>query len=299
MSVAGGPRVVAIGGGHGLAASLRAIRRYAGDITAVVSVADDGGSSGRLRQLLSMPAPGDLRRCLSALANPESRLGAALEYRFPTGDLAGHALGNLLIAGLAEADGGFVGALDEVGRLVGSVGRVLPATTEPVTLMADAGCAAGIEGQVAVQNTAGIRRLTIRPASATTPPEVLAAITAADQVVIGPGSLFTSVLAAAIVPAIRSALCDVAVPRVYVCNLGPQSPETDGLSAADHAEALVGHGVPIDVMVCHPGPLGCRAEQQERLGGLRCLEREVAHPGGAAHDSALLAAVLAELLGAG
>ncbi len=287
---------MAIGGGHGLAATLQAVRQYATHITAVVSVADDGGSSGRLREGLSMPPPGDLRRCLNALADPESALGAALEYRFPTGDMAGHALGNVLIAGLAEAAGGFIAALDEVGRLIGAVGRVLPATTEPVTLVAESSAAQSVEGQVAVQNTAGIRRLAVRPAMPMTPVEVVTAIELADQVVIGPGSLFTSVLAATIVPSVLSALRSSRAPKVYVCNLRPQRPETEGFSALDHAAALATHGVPIDTMVCHPARLSCPPGDQNRTPTVRCIERKVADADGAAHDPTRLAAVLAELL---
>lgn len=243
-----------------------------------------------------MPAPGDLRRCLSALAHPESALGAALEYRFPSGDLAGHALGNLLIAGLAEAGDGLLGALDEVGRLVGAAGRVLPATVEQVTLVADAGFLDGIEGQVAVQNTAGIRRLAVRPASPQSPPEVSAAIERADQVVIGPGSLFTSVLAATIVPSVTAALHATRAPIVYVCNLRPELPETDGFTAPGHAAALLAHGVPVDVMVCHRGGLGCPDDGQLAPPGVRCVEQRLAADGCAVHDPALLASALAELM---
>lgn len=293
---AGGARVVAIGGGHGLAATLQAVRRYASDITAVVSVADDGGSSGRLRAGLSMPAPGDVRRCLNALADPASSLGAALEYRFTTGDLAGHALGNLLIAGMADSSCGLVEALDEIGRLIGAVGRVLPATAEPVTLLAESAAADRIEGQVAVQNTAGVHRVAVDPARPVTPVEVVTAIEAADQVVLGPGSLFTSVLAAAVVPEVLAALRRCGGRKIYVCNLRPQHPETDGFTAHDHAAALTAHGVPIDVMVCHPGTLGCPVGGRDIAPVMRCVERKVADSAGVVHDPARLAAVLAELL---
>jgi uncharacterized cofD-like protein len=276
-----------------LAASLRAIRRYAGDVTAVVSVADDGGSSGRLRDSLAMPAPGDLRRCITALADEDSLLGRCLEYRFPSGDLAGHALGNLLIAGLAEAPTGFLAALDEVCRLVGATGRVLPAAVEPVTLMADTDHPTGVEGQVAVQNSVGIRRVRLRPADPVTPPEVGAAIRAADQVVIGPGSLFTSVLAAAIVPEVLAALEQTAARRVYVCNLRGERPETSDFSAADHVAALRAHGVPVDVALCDAGALRCDGAD---LGDAVCVERQVAAASGFGHDAALLAEALSGLV---
>src|SRR5207248_2931368 len=144
------PRVVALGGGHGLAASLQAARRYARDITAIVSVADDGGSSGRLRRAFGIPAPGDLRRCLVALGDPDGLWARAFEHRFDTGELEGHSFGNVIIAGLTNvAD--FQTALQEAGRLVGAVGRVLPATREAVVLKGQAGNAPAVEGQVNVQ----------------------------------------------------------------------------------------------------------------------------------------------------
>ncbi len=148
------PRVVALGGGHGLAASLSAVRRYASEVTAIVSVADDGGSSGRLREAFGIPAPGDIRRCLVALGDAGSLWGRAFEYRFETGELEGHAFGNLVIAGLAASTGDFTTALTEAGRLVGAAGRVLPATAGPVVLKAEV---AGEEvvGQVRVQDASG------------------------------------------------------------------------------------------------------------------------------------------------
>src|SRR2546423_10389754 len=143
-----GPRVVALGGGHGLSVALRAIREYAGEIAAVVSVADDGGSSGRLRRDLDVPAPGDLRRCLVALATDES-WSKAFEHRYSWGELAGHAMGNLVLVGLAQTLGDLTSALDEAGRVLGAVGRVLPATLGAVSMTADVG-GARVAGQVAI-----------------------------------------------------------------------------------------------------------------------------------------------------
>ncbi|HUJ67582.1 MAG TPA: gluconeogenesis factor YvcK family protein, partial [Acidimicrobiales bacterium] len=200
------PRVVALGGGHGLATTLEAVRRYAGQVTAVVSVADDGGSSGRLRQIAGIPAPGDLRRCLVAMAADGSLWARAFEYRFPSGDLEGHALGNLIIAGLANVTGDFGEALDQASRLVAASGRVLPATAVPVVLKADV---AGTEvvGQVNVSSAPGpIGSVSIVPPDAPVSDEVVAALVEADQIVIGPGSLFTSVLAVCAVPTIRDVL---------------------------------------------------------------------------------------------
>jgi len=171
--VRGGPRVVALGGGHGLATTIRAARRHAGDLTAIVSVADDGGSSGRLREIAGIPAPGDLRRCLVAMAGDDTPWSEAFEYRFQTGsgDLAGHALGNLIIAGLANVTGDFAAALDLAASLLAPAGQVLPATSVPTMLKADV---AGREvfGQVAVSETNGaISSVSIVPPDAPVPPE--------------------------------------------------------------------------------------------------------------------------------
>jgi uncharacterized cofD-like protein len=292
--VAPGPAVVALGGGHGLAVTLEAIRQYAGLITAVVSVADDGGSSGRLRAAdARLPAPGDVRRCLSALAATDSALGRALEHRFAVGELAGHPLGNLLIAGLADQGGDFGAAVHEVARLIGAVGRVLPATSEPVTLVADLVGGGRAEGQVAVQGSSGVSHVAVVPAEPRTDPAVPAVILAADQVVMGPGSLFTSVLAAASVPAVREAIAATAARRVYVANLCPQVPETAGLSVGDHVEALRDHGISVDVVVGPPGSLRGLAEIDAPE--VQAVEAQVTAERGTKHDPALLAAVLAGL----
>lgn len=283
-----GPRVVALGGGHGLAASLRAIRTYASEITAVVSVADDGGSSGRLRDELGIPAPGDLRKCLVALGDADSIWTQALEHRFDAGQLSGHPLGNLMIAGLTGATGDFTVALHEVGRLIGAVGRVLPATITPVVLKAEVS-GREIEGQVKVAQSDHIATVSLVPADALTPMEVPEALAGADQIVIGPGSLFTSVLAAAIVPDVKAALAATSAQRVYVCNLLPQVPETAGFDVAAHVEALNAHGVVVDIVLCDPRAMALGVPTG------RVVERDLARPNGLAHDPMLLAKALAEL----
>lgn len=264
--------VVAIGGGHGLAVTLQAAATYAGTLTAVVSVADDGGSSGRLRATTGLPAMGDIRRCLSTMAEPAA-LGQMFEHRFDA-DLAGHALGNLVIAALAQRVG-FRAAIDELARLLRVPARVLPATEAPVDLVAITG-AGVVHGQVAVQHSTGIERVHLDPADPAADEEAVGAIAAADQVVIGPGSLYTSVLAALAVPGIRDAVAATAAQVVYVCNLRPQVPETDGYTAARHTEALRAHGVTPDVVVDDSG---------------------LAVDDGRAHDPKLLGPVLARLLG--
>ena len=289
-----GPWVVAIGGGHGLASTLRAARMYAGRVTAVVSVADDGGSSGRLREIAGIPAPGDLRRCMVAMAADGSPWAPAFEYRFPagSGDLEGHALGNLIIAGLANVTGDFGRALDLAGDLLGATGRVVPATSTPVVLKAEVS-GREVVGQVAVSETSGaITCVSVVPPDAAVPPEALEAIAGADQVVLGPGSLYTSVLAVAVVPAIRAALEARAGGRVFVCNLRAQLPETAGYADADHLAAVLDHGVPVDTMVVH-GPSG--PGEGSGPGGVRIVRRSMARPDGTGHDPQRLAAVLSGL----
>lgn len=283
--------MVAIGGGHGLSASLRALRRFAGPITAVVSVADDGGSSGRLRdELPDLPAPGDVRKCLGALASDEAECRHLLEHRFGEGELAGHALGNLLLASLAIELGSFAAAVDEVAARVGAVGRVLPATVDAVALVADCGAAGEVVGQVAVQNTPGVQRVRVEPSDAPSSPELADAIAAADQVVIGPGSLFTSVLAAAVAPRVLDALASTSAQRVFVANLAPQVPETAGYSVADEVAALRRHGLEVDVvLVDEARPCAEGVGVEVRHAPLRA-------DGAAVHDPARLATALAEVL---
>ena len=284
------PRVVAIGGGHGLAATLRAVRTYTDQATAVVSVADDGGSSGRLRELLHIIPPGDLRKCLVALAEPGSPLALAFEHRFTEAELAGHSLGNLILAGLMEVARDPIDALDEACRLLGVRGRVLPATVEPVVLKADA-LGGPVAGQVAVMATNDIRSVSLVPADPKAPAQVLAALEEADQIVLGPGSLFTSVLAAIAVPEIREGVNRSDARTVYVCNLRPQVPETEAFDVAMHLGALAAHGVSVDVALCDTStlPLGNP--------GVPVVDVDLARPSGLAHDPVNLAAALADLLG--
>jgi len=285
-----GPAVVAIGGGHGLAATLRAVRTYTDQVTAIVSVADDGGSSGRLREYLHIIPPGDLRMCLVALAEPGSALATAFDHRFTEGELAGHSLGNLILAGLMDGAGDPVTALDEACRLLGVTGRVLPATAEPVVLkaLADAG---PVTGQVAVGATEHIRSVSLVPDDPPPPPAAVDALARADQIVLGPGSLFTSVLAAVAVPGIRHALNDSPALRVYVCNLHPQDPETASFDVAMHVAALVDHGVRIDRVVCDSSQIVVGTPS------VPVVDVPLARPNGLAHDPARLAETLADLLG--
>ncbi len=243
------PSVVAIGGGHGTAVTLRAARRYAGTLTGVVSVADDGGSSGRLRELLNMVAVGDIRKCLVALADEDSALAVAFERRFDEGELAGHVLGNLVLTGLIDATGDLVLGVREAAQLLGACGDILPATTERVVLKAEA-AEGTVAGQVAVMGTGDIRKVSLVPDDAQAPPLAVERIAQADQIVIGPGSLFTSVLAAVAVRGITEAVASSAAQVVYVCNLRPQVPETEGFDVAAHVAALARHDVKVNMVVC-------------------------------------------------
>lgn len=280
-----GPRVVALGGGHGTSVTLSAARRYAGEITAIVSVADDGGSSGRLREALGIPPPGDLRRCLVALSDPDHNpLAEAFEHRFDDG----HALGNLVIAALTAATGSFTGALAEAARLLNARGTVLPATTDPVVLKAVAENGE-IEGQVKVANAGRIATVSIVPPDARPPTEALEAIAEADQLVLGPGSLFTSVLAVVAVPQLRRALQEAQAPLVYVCNLRSSS-ETRGFDVGAHVDALVAHGLTPDVVLCDPSDIQMGDVQ------LPVVTADLSTADGTCHDSERLACHLADLL---
>lgn len=291
-----GPAVVALGGGHGLAVALRAIRAYAGTLTAVVSVADDGGSSGRLRRELGVAPPGDLRKCLVALAAPDNVWAAAFEHRFEAGELGGHALGNLVLVGLGDTLGDFTRALDEAGRVLGAVGRVRPATTERVVLKADVE-GESIEGQVAVMNTAGrIRRVELVPGDAPAHPDAIAAIASADQVVLAPGSLYTSLLPVLAVRALCAAVRSTAAQVVQVCNLRAQVPETEGLDAVDHLRAVLEHGGRVDAFVrARDGALPLDDAEVRSL-GIDLVAADLAASGGAVHEPARLAKALSHLL---
>ena len=281
-----GPRVVAVGGGHGTAVTLRAALLFAGSVTGVVSVADDGGSSGRLRELLDVVAVGDLRKCLVAVADERSALATAFEWRFADGELAGHPLGNLVLAGLIGTLGDLERAVDEAGRLLGARGRVLPATTARVQLRAT-GADGAVTGQVKVMAASSIDRVELVGLDATAPPSVADALLAADQIVIGPGSLYTSVLAAAAVPGVTEAIGASGAQRVYVCNLHPQLHETAGYTVADHVAALVRHGVPVDVVLVEPTtPMALGAP------GVEVLRAPLLGRNHLVHDPDLLASAL-------
>jgi len=278
-----------------LASSLRAAQEYSSNIVGIVSVADDGGSSGRLRRELGLPAPGDLRRCLSALASDGSLLARSLEYRFDKGPLEGHPLGNLLLAGLASAGGDFQAAITEVARLVGAVGTIYPATTEIVTLEASSD-SGPLRGQVTIERAAGIRDLRFDPGEPKAPAEAVQAIADADQVVIGPGSLFTSVLATATVPQISEALQATSAQKVYVANVANDRAEARGFDLAAHLDAISDHGVPIDLVLANGASPGSEGERRSRtVAGYQVVTAQMAAADGWGHVPAKLGHALADV----
>jgi uncharacterized cofD-like protein len=271
-----GPRVVAIGGGHGLAALLRGLKRHTANITAIVTVADDGGSSGRLRREMGMLPPGDFRMCISALADDESLVTQLMQYRFGgNSGLAGHSFGNLFIAAMAELTGSFEKAILESSKVLASTGRILPSTLMDVTLVAEYRAptfastlsaqphvefaAVGESAPMRVDATGPVRgessigkkglpieRVWLEPYDPPAYPEAVKAILEADLVVLGPGSLFTSVMPNLIVPGIVQALQQTNAPCAYVCNVATERGETDRYTMADHVRALerhIGRGV--------------------------------------------------------
>jgi uncharacterized cofD-like protein len=249
-----GTRAVAIGGGHGVARTLAALPSVVDHVTAIVTVADDGGSSGRLRRDLDVLPPGDLRMALTTMS-PHQELAAIVGYRFGRGELAGHSLGNLVLVALQDLSGGdIVAALDRLAALLGVPGRVLPCTTQAVTLLA-ATPDGDVTGQVAVAATPRLERVWLEPADAVGTPDAVAAIERADLIVLGPGSIYTSLLPNLLVPDIGAAVIAGRAPVVFVANLREQPGETEGMSLVDHLDAIRAHipGLDIDIVVAHEG----------------------------------------------
>lgn len=251
-----GPAVVAIGGGHGQAAALEAIQTYAGSISALVTVADDGGSSGRLSDL-GIPPPGDVRRCLLALTPEPSLWSELFAHRFSTGDVSDHSLGNLILAGLTDIFGDFPSAVDTAAHMLGALGEVVPVADQPVTLSAVVD-GVPVTGQAAITAMAGhVSELNIDPSDTVASRRALAAVSGADQIVIGPGSLYTSVISALMVQMLPAAVMEASAQRVFVLNLVTQRGETLGMTGAEHVLALAEHvGVQgPGVVVAHEGPI--------------------------------------------
>ena len=241
--LARGPRIVAIGGGTGLSNLLRGLKGYSANITAIVAVADDGGSSGRLRNQLGIVPPGDIRNCIAALADAEPLMTQLMQYRFPPGSgLDDHAFGNLFIAAMTAITGDFEEAVRESNRVLAVRGQVLPATGVPLNLTASLASGKHVSGQAAISRSEEpITRVAIDPADVLANPEALERILEADLIVVGPGSLFSSVLPNLLINDIRDAIAAANGIRVYVCNVATQPGETGSFSASQHLEALADH----------------------------------------------------------
>jgi uncharacterized cofD-like protein len=308
------PRVVALGGGHGLAASLSALRRVTRQLTAIVTVADDGGSSGRLRRDFGVLPPGDLRMALAALCGDDAwgtTWSRVVQHRFTgTSGLGGHAVGNVLIVALWELLGDTVQGLDWVGRLLGAHGRVLPMASAPLDLAAEVqGADAArpgeitiVRGQAACATTTGrVRSISLIPADPPACPEAVAAIREADWVVLGPGSWFTSVLPHLLVPDLADALISTPARRVVALNLVPQPGETEGFSPHTHLEVLADHApeLTVDVVLADRKAAAETAEQLEKaaglLGGRLVLADLAMRDGSPRHDPRQLAGAFAEI----
>jgi uncharacterized cofD-like protein len=308
-------RVVALGGGHGLSASLSALRRVVDDLTAVVTVADNGGSSGRLRREFGVLPPGDLRQALAALCGDDDwgrTWASVLQHRFASrGEMDNHAVGNLLIVTLWELLGDHVGGLDWVGRLLGAQGRVLPMAVTPLDITAavrgaDAArpdAVTTVCGQVEVASTSGqVTAVHLEPRDPPACPEALAAVQAADWVLLGPGSWFTSVIPHLLVPELRRSLVETAARRAVVLNLAPQAGETDGFSPERHLEVLAAHApeLRLDVVLADRAAVPDEARLARAADGLgaRLVVADLAVGDGTPrHDPGKLAIAYAGFLG--
>lgn len=323
----GPPRVVAIGGGTGLSTLLRGLKHLTPWITAVVTVSDDGGSSGRLRDELGVLPPGDIRGCLVALADDESLLGALFSHRFANGALAGHSFGNLFLAALAEVTGDFDRAVKESSKVLAITGTVLPSTTADVRLHAELSDGRHLVGESSIGRApVSVRRVWLEPEGASALPLALERIADADLVVLGPGSLFTSVVPNLLMGGIREALAATSATVVYVANVMTQPGETAAFSGLDHVRALVDHlgpgvldavlanvtPVPADLLRRYRGQgaepvLWCDVEQremadaaagEEAVDGVAFVRRPLLDATDLArHDSTALAAEIVALAG--
>jgi uncharacterized cofD-like protein len=235
-----GPKIVAIGGGTGLSNLLRGLKDYSAKITAIVTVADDGGSSGRLRREIGVLPPGDIRNCLAALADEEKLLTELFQYRFQAGDgLMGHSFGNLFLTAMSDIAGDLEQAIAASSKVLAVRGEVLPATLSDVSLWAELADGRRIEGESSITKANGrILKIGCTPANPPALPRAAIALREADFMIIGPGSLYTSVIPNLLVPEIADAIANTEVPRIYVCNIMTQPGETDGYSVADHIRAI-------------------------------------------------------------
>ena len=257
-----GPAIVALGGGHGLSAILRGLKLYTDNLTAIVTVADDGGGSGVLREDLGMPPPGDIRSCMEALADTESLMQQLLNYRFPDGRLAGQAFGNLLLAALDGISPSFDQAVARMSEVLAISGRILPVTNDSVQLEAIFDNGSSVRGESKIfaakkEQNCRIHHVRLLPEHTPALPAALDAIRKAEVILLGPGSLYTSVIPNLLVDGIADAIEESSALKIYVCNIMTQDGETEGMTAQDHLAALLEHGGPrlVDLCLCNSDPI--------------------------------------------
>ena len=276
-------KIVAIGGGHGLSTMLRGLKRYTKDITAIVTVADDGGGSGMLREDLGILPPGDIRNCILALANTEPTMEQLLNYRFTEGSLAGQSFGNLFLAAMDGISGSFHEAEHRMGEVLAITGRVLPVTNQSVHLEAEFVNGSRVLGESKIfyakkRNDCRIRQVRLVPEHPKPLPESIEAIAQADLILLGPGSLYTSIIPNLLVDGVAEAIAKSRALKILVMNIMTQDGESDGYTGADHVRALLHHGAPgiIDVCIANNAVIGeaiLAPYRQEGVEQLR-LERE-------------------------
>ena len=284
-----GPRVVVIGGGHGQSTLLRGLKLYSKNLTAIVTVTDDGGGSGMLRRDLGMLPPGDIRNCMEALANAEPIMTRLMGYRFTEGSLAGQSFGNLLLAALNGIMPSFDQAVAGLSQVLAITGRVLPVTNANLRLEAEFENGRRIEGESSIcqmkrQENCRIRRIRLRPDKAKALPEALEAIRQADLIVLAPGSLYTSIIPNLLIDGIVDAIAASDSMKIYICNVMTESGETEGYTASDHIRAIFNHSCPglFDLCLVNSAPLPrLMAQRYAREGSIPvfCDERECEHLG--------------------
>ena len=314
-----GPKIVAVGGGTGLSTMLRGLKKYTKNLTAVVTVADDGGGSGVLRRDMGMPPPGDIRHCMEALANTEPIMQRLLTYRFTEGSLAGQSFGNLILAALNGVTGSFEEAVSQMSQVLAITGRVIPVTSADVQLEAVFENGARVVGESSIysvkkEQDCRIDHVALIPERPAPLPAALEAIGEADLILLGPGSLYTSVIPNLLVDGVAHAIAASRAPKIYICNIMTQEGETEGYTAADHVEALLAHGEPglVDLCLANSAPVqpGLVEKYREedaapltvdraRIAamGLELVERPVASEQGdfARHDPDKLAQAILEI----
>ena len=269
MDIVSGPKIVAIGGGHGLSTMLRGLKKHTSNLTAIVTVADDGGGSGVLRQDLGMPPPGDIRNCMQALANVEPVMEQLLGYRFTEGSLTGQAFGNLLLAALNGISDSFDQAVTRMSEVLAISGRILPVTNADVQLEAIFENGSRVLGESKIfrfkkDQDCRIRNVRLLPEHSPALPQAIEALDEADLILLGPGSLYTSVIPNLLVDGIVEAICRSNALKIYVCNIMTQDGETEGMTASDHVRALLAHGAPGLLDLCLTNSAAVRPGLLER-----------------------------------